>query len=47
MRVTTNRASGRILIVRGQDAADPAISTAFGPPKLVDFEVVTDEVHAA
>jgi hypothetical protein len=33
--------------VRGHDATYTAISTAFGSPKLVDFEVVTDEVRAA
>ena len=35
---------GRILMGRGRDAADVAISTAFGTAKLVRFEVVTDEV---
>jgi len=29
---------------RGRDAADVAISTAFGPATLAHFEVVTDEV---
>ncbi len=35
---------GRILIARGRDATDVAISTAFGSARLVDFKVVTDEV---
>jgi len=34
---------GRIVMGRGRDAADVAISTAFGVAKLVRFEVVTDE----
>ena len=37
---------GRILIARGRDAADVAISTAFGPSTLKSFEVWTDEVIA-
>jgi transglutaminase-like putative cysteine protease len=35
---------GRIMMARGRDAADVAISTAFGAAKLVHFEVVTEEV---
>ncbi|MET0446324.1 MAG: transglutaminase family protein [Pseudorhodoplanes sp.] len=35
---------GRIVMARGRDAADVAISTAFGKPLLTRFEVVTDEV---
>jgi transglutaminase-like putative cysteine protease len=35
---------GRILIARGRDAADVAISTTFGPAALARFSVVTDEV---
>jgi transglutaminase-like putative cysteine protease len=35
---------GRIVIARGRDAADVAISTSFGPAKLAKFEVVTDEI---
>jgi transglutaminase-like putative cysteine protease len=40
---------GRVLIARGRDAADIAISTHFGPSTLESFEVWTDEVieHAA
>ena len=34
---------GRILIARGRDAADVAISTTFGPNNLVSFKVKTDE----
>jgi transglutaminase-like putative cysteine protease len=35
---------GRILIARGRDAADVAISTSFGPNTLTSFKVWTDEV---
>ncbi|HEY0302270.1 MAG TPA: transglutaminase family protein [Rhizomicrobium sp.] len=35
---------GRILMARGRDATDAAITTAFGAAKLVNFEVRTDEV---
>ena len=35
---------GRILIARGRDAADVAISTTFGSAALARFIVVTDEV---
>jgi transglutaminase-like putative cysteine protease len=35
---------GRILIARGRDAADVAISTSFGATELVRFKVVTEEV---
>ena len=34
---------GRIVMGRGRDAADVAMSTAFGVARLVRFEVVTDE----
>ena len=37
---------GRILMARGRDATDVAISTSFGPQKLVGFKVFTDEVGA-
>ena len=37
---------GRILIARGRDAADVAISTSFGPNTLRSFRVWTDEVAA-
>ncbi|MDO8862074.1 transglutaminase family protein [Haliea sp. E1-2-M8] len=36
---------GRILIARGRDAADVAISTAFGPNTLQYFRVHTDEIQ--
>jgi transglutaminase-like putative cysteine protease len=36
--------AGRVLIARGRDAADVAISTTFGPNKLESFRVWTDEV---
>lgn len=35
---------GRIVIARGRDAADVAISTTFGSATLARFTVVTDEV---
>ena len=35
---------GRVLIARGRDAADVAISTTFGPNILKSFRVWTDEV---
>ncbi|HTV47245.1 MAG TPA: transglutaminase family protein [Phycisphaerae bacterium] len=35
---------GRVLIARGRDAVDVAISTAFGPNTLVGFTVICDEV---
>jgi transglutaminase-like putative cysteine protease len=37
---------GRVLIARGRDACDVAISNAFGPNTLVSFKVWTDEVRA-
>jgi transglutaminase-like putative cysteine protease len=38
---------GRVLIARGRDAADVAISSTFGPNTLTNFKVWTDEVRAA
>jgi transglutaminase-like putative cysteine protease len=38
---------GRILMARGRDATDVAISTSFGVCRLADFTVVTDEVTGA
>lgn len=35
---------GRILIARGRDAADVAISNSFGPSRLTSFKVWTDKV---
>jgi transglutaminase-like putative cysteine protease len=37
---------GRILIARGRDAADVAISTTFGPNRLTGFKVWTDAIDA-
>jgi transglutaminase-like putative cysteine protease len=34
--------TGRILIARGRDAADVAISTAFGAAVLTEFQVITE-----
>jgi transglutaminase-like putative cysteine protease len=36
----------RILIARGRDAADVAITTSFGPCQLIGFKVLTDEVSS-
>jgi transglutaminase-like putative cysteine protease len=38
---------GRVLIARGRDAADVALSTAFGVNTLAGFRVRTDEVTSA
>lgn len=35
---------GRILMARGRDATDTALTTSFGPATLARFEVHTDEV---
>ena len=35
---------GRILMARGRDATDAAISTAFGAAKLLNFQVITEEI---
>jgi hypothetical protein len=35
---------GRIVMARGRDAADVAISTSFGPTQLMRFNVLTEEV---
>ena len=37
---------GRVLIGRGRDAADVAITTTFGPNTLSSFNVVTEEITA-
>ncbi len=36
---------GRILMARGRDATDVALTTSFGPTFLAGFDVFTDEVH--
>ena len=38
---------GRVLVARGRDAIDVAITTTFGPNTLVGFKVWTDEVTSA
>jgi transglutaminase-like putative cysteine protease len=38
---------GRILIARGRDASDVAITTTFGPNTLESFKVWTDEIPGA
>jgi transglutaminase-like putative cysteine protease len=38
---------GRVLIARGRDAADVAISMTFGPTELTGFRVWTDEIKTA
>ena len=40
------RRIGRVLIARGRDAADVAISMTFGPNTLTQFKVWADEVQA-
>jgi len=35
---------GRILMATGRDAVDAAITTTFGPSKLIGFTVISDEV---
>ncbi len=35
---------GRVVMARGRDAVDVALTTSFGPTKLEKFEVWTDEV---
>ena len=35
---------GRIVVARGRDAADVAISTAFGPAHLAGFKVITEQL---
>jgi transglutaminase-like putative cysteine protease len=36
---------GRIVVARGRDAADVAISTSFGPARLEKFKIITQELH--
>ncbi len=38
---------GRILMARGRDAVDVALTTSFGPANLTQFTVRTDEVSSA
>jgi transglutaminase-like putative cysteine protease len=38
---------GRILMARGRDATDVALSTSFGQTRLVGFQVHTDELEPA
>ncbi|WP_419826190.1 transglutaminase-like domain-containing protein [Sphingomonas sp.] len=40
------RRVGRILMARGRDATDAALTTTFGPAQLTRFNVHTDEVAA-
>ncbi len=35
---------GRILMARGRDATDTALTTSFGPSILSQFQIYTDEV---
>ena len=37
---------GRVLMARGRDATDVALTTSFGPSWLTNFTVVTDEVQS-
>jgi transglutaminase-like putative cysteine protease len=36
---------GRILVARGRDAVDVALTTSFGNTKLTGFKVITDEIR--
>jgi transglutaminase-like putative cysteine protease len=38
---------GRILMARGRDATDAALTTTFGPTFLARFDVHTDELQPA
>ena len=38
---------GRVLMARGRDAADVALSNSFGPNTLASFKVWTDEVRSS
>ena len=38
---------GRVLMARGRDAVDVALSTTFGPATLTGFKVITDEITEA
>jgi hypothetical protein len=44
MRVRPRIPIGRVLVARGRDAADVALSNAFGVNTLASFKVWTDEV---
>jgi transglutaminase-like putative cysteine protease len=37
---------GRVLVARGRDASDVALTSTFGPNTLESFKVFTDEVVA-
>lgn len=43
IHATVQSRRGRVLIARGRDAADAAISNSFGPNILKEFKVWTDE----
>ena len=38
------RRIGRVLMARGRDATDVALTTSFGPAKLKKFTVITEEI---
>ena len=38
---------GRVLMARGRDAVDVALTTSFGAANLTQFTVWTDEIPAA
>ena len=38
---------GRVLMARGRDAVDCALTTSFGPTRLLKFKVITEEATAA
>jgi hypothetical protein len=37
---------GRVLMARGRDATDAAITTSFGPNFLAGFKVIAEELPA-
>ena len=37
---------GRVLMARGRDAVDVALTTSFGPTRLTKFVIVTDEIKS-
>jgi len=38
---------GRVLMARGRDAVDVALTTSFGPTRLLKFNVITEQIHPA
>jgi transglutaminase-like putative cysteine protease len=38
---------GRVLMARGRDAVDVALTTSFGPTRLLKFRVITEDANAS